>query len=314
MVHIILSRQTAHIAVGLCVLLGFWIGKTYAAPPIVRPNYQENTLIAPLYFGPNAFPVPEVLDGRVQKQFKAELAGEYYAGFQGDWTADVLARVYIPLFTERANLTLWMPVMEWYGVPQERAQFCRVPCDSAYMRGHNAGDVYVSTDIQLLRDKGWYPDILLRAALKTASGGEYERARTYDAPGYFFDLALGKSLYIKEKNVSNKPCEKAVELRLFASAGFLCWQTDRGRQNDAVMYGVGILCDSRYVCARATFSGYVGWENEGDRPMVMEGRIAGHIKGFEPFVSYQYGIADYPFHCVQGGVCYYWDILKHKKK
>ena len=174
------------------------------------------------------------------------------------------------------------------------------------MTGHEAGDVYVSTDIQLLKARKFAPDITLRAAIKTASGGSFDKARYYDNPGYFFDLGVGKSLYFgKGKTFPYADATDAkVELRFAGSAGFLCWQTDNGRQNDAVMYGLQMLLKSEYVSLRAVWSGYVGWEKDGDRPMTIKARLAGHIKGFEPFAEYQYGIKDYPFHQVRVGLAY----------
>ena len=275
----------------------------FAQVPIECPNLREKTYIAPKYFGPNAFPVPDMLDGRVQNHLRVEVAGDGYFGFQGDKTADVFARVFIPLFTDRVNLTVWMPVMEWYELTPERIATCRVP-DSLAHSGSGAGDAYFSTDIQILRDKKWAPDIALRAACKSASGGQYELARHYDCPGYFMDLSLGKS-WLLGKN-------KGAELRVAGSAGFLCWQTDNGRQNDAVMYGLQLLMKSEYVSLRTTWSGYLGWEDMGDKPMIIKGRLCGHAKQFEPYVEYQYGIKDYPFHQIRVGLAYNIDILKKK--
>ncbi len=282
--------------------------------PIERSDYSRPTGIAPYYFGPNAFPIPDMLDGRTESRLRLELAGDGYFGFQKDRTADVFIRAYIPLFTDRVNLTLWMPVMEWYRMTPERQRTCRLQ-DTVVMSGHEAGDVYISTDIQLLKARKYAPDIVLRAAMKTASGGGFEKARQYDDPGYFFDLAIGKSLYFGRGKTFpyTDPEEAVVELRFAGSAGFLCWQTDNGRQNDAVMYGLQMLIKSEYVSLRTTWSGYVGWEKYGDRPMSIKATLAGHIHHFEPYITYQYGIKDYPFHQVRIGLAYPIDILKYKK-
>ncbi len=282
--------------------------------PIERSDYSRPTGIAPYYFGPNAFPIPDMLDGRTESRLRLELAGDGYFGFQKDHTADVFIRAYIPLFTDRVNLTLWMPVMEWYRMTPERQRTCRLQ-DTVVMSGHEAGDVYISTDIQLLKARKYAPDIVLRAAMKTASGGGFEKARQYDDPGYFFDLAIGKSLYFGRGKTFPyaDPEEAVVELRFAGSAGFLCWQTDNGRQNDAVMYGLQMLVKTEYVSLRTTWSGYVGWEKYGDRPMSIKATLAGHIHNFEPYITYQYGIKDYPFHQVRIGLAYHIDILKYKK-
>lgn len=298
----------------LCLLLTI-SGLVCAKVPIQEPNLREPTGIAPAYFGPNALPVPDMLDGRTESCLRLELAGDGYFGFQKDKTADLFARVYIPLFTDRVNLTLWMPVVEWYSMTLERQRTCRLQ-DTVALSGHEAGDVYISTDIQLLKARKYAPDIVLRAAMKTASGGSFGKARQYDDPGYFFDLAIGKSLYFgRGKTFPYADSEGAVvELRFAGSAGFLCWQTDNGRQNDAVMYGLQMLLKTKYVSWRTTWGGYIGWENDGDRPMSLKTSIAGHIRDFEPFVMYQYGIKDYPFHQLRVGLAYHINILNRTKK
>lgn len=264
-----------------------------AEVPIVAPDLSQPTGIAPAYFGPNAFPVPEMTDGRTNSHLRLEAAADgYFAQQSSARTADIFARVHIPLFTRWANLSVWMPVYEWYR-----------QVDGT---GSGAGDAYVSTEIQVLHsdwfhtdNAQWIPQATVRIGLKSASGGQFERKRHYDCPGYFFDLSIGNSLYHND-----------WEFRLAGSAGFLCWQTDNGRQNDAVMYGLQALAKYRYLSFRATWGGYVGWERHGDAPMVIQAKLAGHVKGFEPFVQYLYGIQDYAYHQLRVGLAYSINILK----
>jgi len=263
-----------------------------ALVPIERPTLSEPTGIAPAYFGPNALPVIDMLDGRTSSTLDVELAGEGYIGYHNNRTVDIFARVHVPLFTRWANLSLWMPVFGWY--------------DQYDGKGSGAGDVYISTDIQILHNE-WFksdrakyiPQMSLRLGMKTASGEQFERRRHYDCPGYFFDASIGQSI----------PMGPLV-LRLAGSAGFLCWQTDNGRQNDAVMYGLQAQLKHEYVSLQATWGGYVGWEKYGDAPMTVKARAAGHVKGFEPYVQYQYGIKDYPFHQIRVGLVYHVNVLK----
>ena len=138
--------------------------------------------------------------------------------------------------------------------------------------------------------------------MKTASGGQYSRHRHFDDSGYFFDLSMGNSLYLNQ-----------WEMRLSGSVGFLCWQTADARQNDAVMYGLQMTVKHTYASLQATWGGYVGWECYGDAPMTIKLRAAGHIRHFEPFVQYQYGIKDYPFHLLRLGLVYNIDILTRKQ-
>lgn len=231
-------------------------------------------------------------DGLTYDHLRLELAADGYLGYKGDKTADLFARVHVPLFTRWANLSVWMPIYEWYNQYDGK--------------GSGAGDVYVSTEVQVLHnewfkiDKAHYiPQMTVRVGMKTASGGQYDRRRHYDCPGYFFDASIGQSIPIQ-----------SVRLRVSGSVGFLCWQTDNAQQNDAVMYGLQAAMYHEYVSLQATWSGYVGWQHNGDRPMSIKARVAGHIKGFEPYVQYQYGIQDYAYHQIRVGLVYNLDILK----
>lgn len=254
------------------------------------------TGVAPAFFGPNALPIPDMSDGRTYEQLRVEIAADGYFGYDGSRTADLFARVHVPVFTRWANVSVWMPIYEWYS--------------QADGTGSGAGDVYLSTDIQVLHNE-WFkserakyiPQMTLRLGMKTASGEQFSRKRHYDCPAYFFDAAIGESFGIG-----------AVELRLAASAGFLCWQTANARQNDAVMYGVQAQLRHAFFSVQTTWGGYVGWERYGDAPMSLKVRAAGHIKGFEPYVQYQWGIKDYPYHHLRIGLVYNIDILHRAAK
>ena len=265
---------------------------TYAQVPTVSPDLSQSTGIAPAFFGPNAFPVPDMSDGVTNAALRIELAADGYFGYSNNTTADLFARACVPLFTRWANLSVWMPIYEWYRQSDGT--------------GGGAGDVYISTDVQVLHDSWfkncntrWIPQATIRLGMKTASGGQFDRRRHYDCPGYFFDFAIGENL-----------CLAPVAVRIAASAGFLCWQTDNGRQNDAVMYGVQLSLRHEYISLQTTWGGYAGWEHYGDSPMVLKARVAGHAKGFEPYVQYQWGIQDYPFHQLRVGLVYNINVLK----
>lgn len=259
------------------------------------PNLSHKTHVAPEYFGPNALPVPDMLDGRIENKLTFELAGDWYMGNYGDNTQDLFAAIHIPLFTQRANLSVWMPVVEFYRNTAESLEHREVKNTDA-IRGHEFGDVYISTDIQLFYERKFIPDVAMRVTMKTASGGGYQKARYFDDPGYFFDLAVGKSWKFENSYMES--------IRVAGSAGFLCWQTDNGRQNDAVMYGVQLKIAARHFIITETWGGYLGWERDGDQPMTIKSRISFPAGAFEPYLHHQYGIEDYPFHQFRVGLIY----------
>ncbi len=280
----------------------------FAQTPLDKADLSQATLISPYYFSPNAFPIPDMLSGEVSPTLRIELSGDCFLGFAGDRTEDIAFNLRIPLFTDRVNLTVWMPVMEFYQNTLERQRIQRLQ-DTVPMRGSLAGDVYISTDIQVLRHRQWIPDVAVRAALKTASGGGYSLARYYDSPGYFFDMTVAEVFPLQQSDFLQ-------ELRVASSVGFLCWQTDNGRQNDAVMYGLMLQWKTKYFALSQVFSGYTGWENEHknhpdahDAPMSLKTSITGYYKNFELGFMYQYGLRDYPFHQFKLSLAYNIDIL-----
>ncbi len=254
-----------------------------AATPIRVPDMSEKTMVAPNWFGPNAFPVPEMTDGRVREKLTVEVAWDYYRGHLTngeDHTRDLFLRAWIPLFSDRVNLSLWMPVVEHWSYDASVREARRILSDPNLDPGYGSGDVYVGLDIQLLTETSRRPAVMIRSVLKTASSNCFGYARDYDSAGYFFDATVGKGW---------------GRFRLSATTGFLCWQTGTARQNDAVQYGLGAFYDGEVLNVAAQWGGYVGWERCGDAPMTVRARIGFDVGRFEPFLQFQQGLRDYPF-------------------
>ena len=271
-----------------------------AQVPVVHPDRSMDTKIAPAYFGPNAFPVPEMNSGRPHTGVYVELAGDYARGHLADGqdhTWDAFLRLSFPLWTPRATLEIWMPAVEWWDFSPAVAEARRIAPQRN--RGNDTGDVYVSTSLHILegRDNAWRPDLLLRSVLKTASGNSFGDARYYDSAGYFFDLTAGEGFSFNGF---------VRELRLALSIGFLCWQTDNGRQNDAVQGGFLTTLDTEWFTLGAELGAYSGWENDGDRPVRARVRLdvnPGDAR-LHPFVQGCFGLHDYPFTQVRAGLAW----------
>ena len=86
-------------------------GTTLAQTSLVVPDLSVPTKIAPAYFGPNAFPVPDILTGRTSSVWKLEAYVDNYISttyrWSEDYTASTFLRLTIPLFSDRANLVIW---------------------------------------------------------------------------------------------------------------------------------------------------------------------------------------------------------------
>lgn len=277
----------------------------YAQITLPTPNRQEKTHIAPAYFGPNAFPVPEMLDDAVSENLEVSLRGDLFIGDYGDHTGSLMASLRIPLFTPRVNLVAWMPVVERYNLSTEWIRNAPIDTSTPH-KGWTTGTIFLSTDILLLQESRYRPAIAIRACMKTAAEKNWEAARYYDCPGYFFDLSVGKSLIFRN-NVLKR-------LRVGVSGGFLCWQTDNARQNDATMYALKLTAGFKYLSISQDIRGYFGWERDGDCPMVIKTTILGNLKRYTPYIEYQKGLKDYPYQQLSLGLKVAFDILHKRSK
>lgn len=251
--------------------------------------------IAPGYFGPNAFPVPEMSDGTTSACWKAELYSDHFWGTAAqpgeDYTTDIFARLTIPLFTSRANLVIWGPIYEFFHSGQSANSLRRLDVEGD-IDYHTPGDIYVSTEFQTLVQEKHGLDMSLRVVLKSASGDRYEYARYYDSPGYYLDAAFGRAFQISEK----------VQARVALSGGFLCWQTDNGRQNDAVMYGALTSLTAGPASLKVQYGGYVGWERDGDCPMTLRADLGWTVGDITIKAGWQKGFRDWPFNQLRVGL------------
>lgn len=280
-----------------------------AQTPILRPDLNVPSLVAPAYFGPNAFPVPDMSDGTTSSDLKVELYGDGFlctmtSNPSDDVTLDLFAKATIPLFTDRVNLVVWMPVVEWHRTSPAVNALRRIQNPDRWTSGFDSGDAYVSTDILVLDERKRGCGLVLRAALKSASGNSFGTARVYDAPGYFFDVALGRDIV--------KSADGKVVFRTALSAGFLCWQTGNGRQNDAVMYGALASLKAGSFKAEVDYGGYVGWEGIGDRPMTLKTKLSWSIGRFSINAMHQVGFVHWPFHQIRLGASYSVPLNLHR--
>jgi hypothetical protein len=241
--------------------------------------------------------------GETSEELSVEISGSYFRGFDQSNTFTPNLRLNIPLFSRWANLEAWYSVMDFYS--RHETQDTRHETN-----WHNvAGDIYVSTNIQVLHhewfEKSWsyIPSAVARIGIKTASGGDFENRRFIDAPGYFLDLTLAEKIEFENS--------WARSVSIAGAIGFYCWQTGRAEQNDAYMYGLRAEFEARYLHLMAEWGGYTGWQNNGDCPMTIKAKLGVPCPlGFEPYVAYQYGIRDWGYHEFRIGVKYSIDVVK----
>lgn len=218
-------------------------------------HWTNYIIYSPYYLGPNALTVPFSEKGKIKN--KIELKTEFVSHFfSGDKTQSLFLSLYIPIVKD-------IIALEFYGVPFESYNMnyeTILERRSRYQDGKGTanGDFYFSTIIQLLK-KEKFPEVALRMACRTASGNNLGSARYTDAPGYFFDVSLGKDLALGNN--------RDFIIRPHGMIGFYAWQTNlpNNKQNDAILYGFGadVQYNSWFINnALEGYSGYYGEELE----------------------------------------------------
>jgi hypothetical protein len=256
-----------------------------------KPWYQYMTYTSG-HFGPNALPVPEVYDGRIPATNRIEVSGDAYWGF-GDQTQSLSTRLEYVAIPGKLSIAGWGVLAEHYrttdAVRDFRASQVLYPDETLLI-----GDLYLSTNLALLQEKRWMPDLMLEITLKTSSSKTSSSARYFDTPGYYFNLTAGKSLRFRDSWLE--------ELRLVGNLGFLCYQLNQEHQNDAPLYGGKMLLTSGSWMLEGGLHGYSGWLEQGDRPMVLRGKLNYRQGPATFFLQYQHALRDYPFRRIQTGI------------
>ena len=235
------------------------------------------------YYGPNAFPAPNMLDGKIEKtNIWCETA--LVPGHYEDLTWTVSSGVCYNL--DFISFNVWWDVAEFYTPSTLWNSHINTQVPD---RGWSWGDVYITTDFQVLRENRNYINLTLRSGLKTASGGNSVNHRFYDCPGYFFDSSFGKSFRYFE---------------IVGNVGFLCWQTDVHRQNDAFMYGIMLKRETENYEIKFSWEGYKGWQQNGDSPNVLKLNLESKNKITNLYIGSNIGLNDWPYTEIYIGLKY----------
>lgn len=246
---------------------------------------------SPAYFGPNANPVPETGNAKIQNETTISLSGNYYFGF-GDQTKNLFIKAELPLLSGRISFDSWIAVLEHYHVTDEINVFRNMP--AGVTSGTATGDIYFRTRISIFKEKKVFPAIIINSTFKTASGDSFGERRYYETPGYYFDVESGKSVYFKNDIIS--------EIRFIVDLGFLCWQMMENDQNEGPMYCGKITLNNKLINFENSISGYHGWMHDGDNPLVYTSNLIIKCTSMNYFIQYQYGIRDYPYHHILLGL------------
>ena len=133
----------------LLITFVFVFSATYSHADSWRDK-TELLIYSPRYFGPNAFPIPEMRDGQVSERYEVEVRGEYHY-YTGDKTWDIVGRALLPFFRGRAGIEVnWCFKEKYKMTPETRDERFAVDTESPIKYN---GDIVISSFFQVLKSE-----------------------------------------------------------------------------------------------------------------------------------------------------------------
>lgn len=265
--------------------------------------------IAPGKLGPNALPVPHMDYAIIGNRSKIE-TGIHYHQMPGDTAINTYFNFNWNIAPGRAVVQIWGQPSETFRLSNQLRDFRQItPDDEGWIT--QVGDLYISTFVQILKDKKYLPDITINFTQKTTTG-ENDHGRYTDSPMNYFYLAIGKSHYIESPIVT--------EVRLAVMAGFYVWQTNKVEmsQDEGPVFLTGLQIKRKNLSWHNEFGGYRGYDaykflnhiygigsvQGHNDPLIYRTRLNYECKNLNYSFEYQTGFRDYHYQTFRIGISY----------
>ena len=253
--------------------------------------------IAPGKLGPNALPVPFMDYGLLDSLSNIE-SGVQAHFMKGDRAVNSYLSCYWAVVPKRVVMQVWGYPTETFrthnSVRNDRQVYYD---DTGWMT--KAGDLWISTYIQIIKDRKYWPDITINYSAKTTLGDAVQ-GRYTDAPANYYYVAFGKSKLFKSGFIN--------EVRVGAMAGFYVWQTNKVElaQDEGVLYEFGIDLKHKNLSWRNEIGGYsayggyqfIGVDDNND-PLIFRTNFKNSGKRFDWKLEYQTGFRDYSYQTIR---------------
>ncbi len=253
-------------------------------------HWSTYLIVSPKYFGPNALSVPFINNGSADSVVSLGVSGNFHFS-KGDITQNM---VLYGNYTTKSNTisvdAIFVPY-ERFRVSHQVKEERRIYYEE-YYRKSTVGDVVVNTTIQLFekwRKKNVHTAV--RVGVRMPSGQGLGAARYADVPAYWIDA--GNAFVFKNK-----------KWKWINMLGFLVWQTndDYPPQNDAFLFGSGIEWNNKQLKIQAYGTGYLGYKNNGDKPVLFRLFLERSGKKINTLFRFQQGLNDFKYSSVEAGM------------
>jgi hypothetical protein len=248
-----------------------WDGQT------PKLNYIKRT---PGFLGPNALPVPDLNDTKIN--FRTFVyAGARYQFDKSERVINPEIGIYFPFQKNRIAFSFYSRLFEFFETDSvlRDKRFAR----DSICSGVSKSESFLSARARVWENLYFFPDFTIEFGLKLNTGKNLENARHTNAPGYWFLGNFAKDIYNKER----------FNVRIISMFGGFIWQAGDNQQNDSWLYGLGLQFKKKSTIVLFDASGYRGYRNNGDRPLVARFKLEQELKQFNYFIQYQRGINNF---------------------
>lgn len=248
-------------------------------------------MIAPAKLGPNALPVPRMNYGLLQTQHSLEIGTDAHF-MTGDKALNTYVNLKWSVAPEKVMIEIWGNPTETFRTSNELRDERQIYYDDTGRITHQ-GDLWISTNIQLLTNRKNLPDIVLNYSVSTTTGINLQ-GRYIDAPISYLYLAFGKSFFMEDSFVD--------EIRIAGMGGWYIWQTNKVEmaQDEGPLVELGIQIKMKNACLIQEIGGYQGYDAYdfiGKRgyndPLIYRSRLEYQLKKVLLKAEYQIGLKDY---------------------
>ncbi len=258
--------------------------------------------VAPGKLGPNALPVPFMNYGKVDSVSNFE-TGVHAHFMKGDRAVNSYLSFYWAVVPQKVIVQLWGFPTETFQTENSVRDERQIYYDDTGWITH-AGDLWISTSIQLLKEKKYRPGIVINYSGKTTTGKSIQ-GRYTDAPANFYYAAFGKSLFPEFGFFD--------EVRFGMMFGFYVWQTNKVElaQDEGPLYGIGFDLKHKNFSWRNELAGYSGYGAYGfigvgdfNDPVIFRSNLRSTGNHIDYKLEYQNGFRDYPYQTIRFAVMY----------
>ena len=267
--------------------------------------------IAPGKLGPNSLPVP-LMDYALLDSLSNIESGLHAHFMEGDKGINSYLSFYWAVVPKRV-------VVQVRGFPTETFQMNNSVRDERQIYYDDTGwitqggDLWISTFIQLVKEHKKWPDIVINYSSKTTTGGATQ-GRYTDAPANYYYIALGKSVFPKERIID--------KVRVGMMLGFYVWQTNKVElaQDEGLLYEFGIDLNHNNLSWRNEIGGYSGYDayqyvgiKGSNDPLIYRTSFTIAGKRIDWKWQYQTGFRDYHYQTFRFSALYSFSFGQHEK-